>query len=209
MIRINLLPEERRRKEKTPLPRFLAMNAAIIVCLLLGIWNVYMYVGIKQQTERLRADKVNLTDLQKQTLDYNKMLTEEKKLSEWNKAAEQIKNTREFRWWEKIDELWDVIYGARDVWITSLQAIEAAPPSHRSKTPVSASISMGCFATGMSSDRMTSFRMKLKAHQGLKETFNLGINEPAQFSVVAQPQYKEEFAVKFDIDLSREKKIKK
>ena len=53
---------------------------------------------------------------------------------------------------------------------------------------------------------MTSFRGKLKGHQGLKETFNLGINEPPQFTVVAQPQYKEEFAVKFDIDLAKEKK---
>lgn len=209
MIRINLLPEERRRKEKTPLPRFLAMNAAIIICLLMGIWNASMYVGIKQQTERLRTDKGNLVDLQKQTAEYNKMLAEEEKLNKWNEAAAQIKNTREFYWWEKIDELWDVIYGAHDVWITSLQATEAAPPSHRSKTPVSASISMGCFAAGMSSERMTSFRVKLKGHQGLRETFNLGINEPPQFSVVAQPQYKEEFAVKFDIDLSREKKIKK
>ncbi len=206
MIRINLLPEERRRKEKTPLPRFLAMNAAIIICLLLGIWNVYMYVGIEKQTERLRTDKGNLADLQKQTLEYNKMLAEEQKLNEWNEAATQIKNTREFYWWEKIDELWDVIYGARDVWITSLQATEAAASGNRGKAQVSASISMGCYAAGISSERMTSFRVKLKGHQGLKETFNLGINEPPQFSVVAQPQYKEEFAVKFDIDLSREKK---
>ena len=209
MIRINLLPEERRRKEKTPLPRFLAMNAAIIICLLLGIWNAYMYVGIKQQTDRLRTDKGSLADLQKQTSEYSKMQAEEQKLNEWNKAATQIKETREFYWWETIDDLWDVIYGARDVWITSLQAAETAPPSFRSKTPVSASISMGCFAAGMSSERMTSFRVKLKGHPGLKETFNLGINEPPQFSVVAQPLYKEEFAVKFDIDLSREKKIKK
>ena len=209
MIRINLLPEERRRKEKTPLPRFLAMNAAIIVCLLLGIWDAHTYVGINQQTDKLRTDKGNLADLQRQTLAYNNMLAEEQKLNKWNEAAEQIKNTREFYWWEKVDELWDVIYGARDIWITSFQAAETAPGSYHGKTPVSASISMGCFAVGMSSERMTSFRGKLKGHQGLKETFNLGINEPPQFTVVAQPQYKEEFAVKFDIDLSREKKAKK
>jgi len=205
MIRINLLPEERRRKEKTPLPRFLAMNAAIIICLLMGIWNGSMYLGIKQQTDKLRTDRGNLTDLQKQTSEYSKMQAKEQKLSEWNKAALQIKETREFYWWEKIDELWDVIYGAHDVWITSLVAAESAPSSARSKK-VSASISMGCYAAGMSSEKMTSFRGKLKGHQGLKETFNLGINEPPQFTVVAQPQYKEEFAVKFDIDLAKEKK---
>ena len=182
------------------------MNAAIIICLLLGIWNAFMYVGINQQTEKLRTDTGNLADLQKQTSEYTKMLADEQKLSEWNKAAAQIKNTREFYWWEKIDELWDVIYGARDVWITSLMASESAPPSSRGKAKVSASISMGCYAAGMSSERMTSFRVKLKGHQGLMETFDLGINEPPQFILVAQPQYKEEFAVKFDIDMSRGKK---
>jgi|SRR3989339_1160127 len=205
MIRINLLPEERRRKEKTPLPRFLAMNAAIIICLLMGIWDGSMYVAIGQQKERLRTDTENLVDLQKQTSEYNNMLAKEQKLSEWNKSAEEIKKTREFYWWEKIDELWDVIYSARDIWITSLMASESAPSSNRGKTPVSASISMGCYAAGMSSDKMTNFRVKLKGHQGLKDTFDLGINEPPQFSVVAFPESKEEFAVKFDIDLSKKK----
>lgn len=209
MIRINLLPEERRRKEKTPLPRFLAMNAAIIICLLLGTWDAYTYVDINRKTEMLRTDKDALSKLQIQTSDYNNMLAEEQKLNEWNNAAAQIKNTRQFYWWEKIDELWDVIYGARDVWITSMQAAESAPSSYRSKTPVSASISMNCLAAGFSSDRMTNFRIKLKSHQGLMETFNLKINEPPQFSVVAQPQTKEEFAIKFDIDMSRERKDKK
>lgn len=206
MIRIDLLPEERRRKERTPLPRFLAMNAAIVICLLLIVWNAYMFMDIRKQKDKLRLNKEELADLQKKTADYNNMLAEEKKLSEWNNAAVQIKNTREFYWWEKIDELWDVIYGARDVWITSLQAAETAPGGLRAKVPVSASISMGCFAAGYSSDRMTSFRLKLKSHQGLMETFNLKINEPPQFTVVAQPQYKEEFAVKFNIDMGREKK---
>ncbi|MBI5778759.1 MAG: hypothetical protein HZA49_04825 [Planctomycetes bacterium] len=206
MIRINLLPEERRRKEKTPLPRFLAMNAAVIICLLLGIWDAYTYVDINRKTEMLRTDKDALSKLQIQTADYNTMLAEEQKLSEWNKAALQIKETREFYWWEKIDEIWDIIYGARDVWITSLLANESAPAGYRGKASVSASISMNCLATGFSSERMTNFRLKLKSHQSLMETFNLKINEPPQFSVVAQPQAKEEFAVKFDIDMSRERK---
>jgi hypothetical protein len=209
MIRINILPEERRRKEKTPLPRFLAMNAAIIVCLLLGVWNVWMYFDIKGQSDILKSSKEELADLQKQTANYNKLLADEKKLAEWNSAATQIKNTREFYWWEKVDELWDVIYSAKDIWITSFNASETAPSSVRGKAQVSAAISMGCFATGMSSDRMTSFRMRLKSHPKLKETFNLGINDPPQFTVVAQPQFKEEFAVRFDIDMSRKKETKK
>ncbi|MEW6027503.1 MAG: hypothetical protein AB1599_09445, partial [Planctomycetota bacterium] len=147
-----------------------------------------------------------LADLQKKTADYNNLLAKEAKLNEWNKAALEIKNTREFYWWEKVDELWDVIYGARDVWITSFDASEGAAGGYRGKVPVSAGISINCYAAGFSSERMNSFRIKLKTHQGLMETFNLKINEPPQFTVVAQPQFKEEFAVKFDINMNRAKK---
>jgi hypothetical protein len=209
MIRINLLPPERQRKERTPLPRFLAMNAAIIICALLLIWDVYQYRSIKQQTTVYNTQKENLDSLLKQVEPYDQMLTEETKLNEWNKAAMEIKNTRSFFWWEKIDELWDVINSCRDIWITSLQALDGPPPGRRAGSQIEASIIMNCFAAGSSSDRMTNFRVKLKNHPGLKEIFNLGLNEPPQFQVVAQPESKEEFAVKFDIDLAKELKTKK
>lgn len=209
MIRINLLPPERQRKERTPLPRFLAMNAAIIICALLLIWNIYLYRGVKQQTIEYNTKKENLESLLKQVEPYDQMLIDETKLNEWNKAATEIKNTRSFLWWEKIDDLWNVIYSSHDIWITALQALDGPPPGRRADTKIEASITINCLAAGSSSDRMTSFRKELKNHPGLKETFNLGLNEPPQFQVIAQPEYKEEFAVKFDIDLAKELKIKK
>jgi hypothetical protein len=211
MIRINLLPQERQRKERTPLPRFLAMNAAIIICALLLFWNAYLFMGIKRLKTEGEAKKENLSSMLKQVEPYDQMLVEEKNLSEWNKAAAEIKNTRSFLWWEKIDELWDIIHSARDIWITSLQALDGPPSSFRRSgdVKIEASISMNCLAAGASSERMTSFRITLKNHPGLRETFNFGLNEPPQFHVEAQPEYKEEFAVKFDIDLMRELKVKK
>jgi len=209
MIRINLLPPERQRKERTPLPRFLAMNASIIICALLLIWDVYQYMDIKPQTAEYETKKGDLESLLKQVKPYDQMLVEETKLNAWNKAATEIKNTRSFLWWEKIDELWDVIHDCRDIWITSLQAFDGPPPGRRADVKIEAAISMNCFAAGSSSDRMTNFRIKLKNHLGLKEIFNLGLNEPPQFQVIAQPEYKEGFAVKFDIDMARELKTKK
>jgi len=209
MIRINLLPPERQRKEKTPLPRFLAMNASIIICALLLIWDVYQYMGINPRATEYETKKGYLESLLKQVTPYDQMLVEETKLNGWNKAATDIKNTRSFLWWKKTDELWDVIHDSRDIWITTLQAFDGPPPGRRADVKIEASISMKCLAAGSSSDRMTNFRIKLKNHPGLKETFNLGLNEPPQFQVIAQPGYKEEFAVKFDIDLAKELKVKK
>ncbi|MFH1230157.1 MAG: hypothetical protein V1709_01530 [Planctomycetota bacterium] len=209
MICINLLPPERQRKERIPLPRFLAMNAAIIICALLLIWNVYQYRETKQQSAIYNTKKEDLESLLKKVELYDQMLVDETELNKWNKTAAEIKNTRSFLWWEKIDELWDVIHSSHDIWITSLQALDGPPPGRRADTKIEASISMNCLAAGSSSDRMTSFRIELKNHPGLKETFNLGLNEPPQFQVIAQPEYKEESAVKFDIDLAKELKVKK
>ncbi|MDI6732396.1 MAG: hypothetical protein QME51_00345 [Planctomycetota bacterium] len=206
MIRIDLLPEERRHKERTPLPRFLAMNAAIIVCLLLIIWNVYIIADINRLEEREKADSTTLQRLQKETQGYDNMLKKERELSEWNKAMSQIMDTRAFFWWEKIDELWDVINNAGDIWIASLQALDSAPGGYRGGGKAESAISMNCFTAGISSERMTGFRIKLKNHEGLRKTFNLGLNEPPQFQVVAQPEYQEEFAVSFNIDLVGGKK---
>jgi Tfp pilus assembly protein PilN len=211
MIRIDLLPLERQRKERTPLPRFLAMNAAIIICMLLLVWNIFLYRDISILQEKLAAIKKQLSNLLQQTEPYDRMLAEEKKLDSWNKAATEVKNTRSFFWWEKIDEIWDVIYNARDIWITSLEASSAAPSSSRAgatKTQIESSIKMNCFSAGASSEKMTSFRIKLKNHPGLKETFDR-LNEPPQFQVMPQPEYQEGFVVKFDIELSRELKPKK
>ena len=57
MIRINLLPVERRRKEKTPLPRFLILIAGVIACLLLGVWNIQGCAQLKQTEKQLTEKK--------------------------------------------------------------------------------------------------------------------------------------------------------
>jgi Tfp pilus assembly protein PilN len=213
MIRIDLLPLERQRKERTPLPRFMAMNAAIIICMLLVVWNIFLYLDTGRLQEKLTGMKKQLANLLQQTEPYDRMIAEEKKLDAWNKSATEVKNTRSFLWWEKIDEIWDVIYDAKDIWITSLEAsdMSASSPSSRAgstKTQIESSIKINCLATGASSDKMTNFRIKLKNHSGLKETFDR-LNEPPQFQVIPQPDYQEGFAVKFDIELSRELKQKK
>jgi len=210
MIKINLLPPERIRKERTPLPRFLAMIAATVICLLMIFWNVYLFTGNKQKEDELKIKQKDLNELLEKVKPYDQMLVEEKEISDWNNVAKQIKGTRTFFWWEAIDQVWDAIHSVRDVWITSLQALDGPPGSFKMvpgrDVKVEAAISMDCFAAGSSSERMTNFRITLKNHQRIREIFNLGLNEPPELTVVAQPESQEGFAMQFKIDLSREAK---
>jgi len=205
MIRINLLPIEKRRKERTPLPRFIAMNAAIVACLLLAFLVFQLYKKQGQLQTDLADAKNMLNLLQEEVKPYDELLKEESSITAWISEADKIKNSRPFMWWEKVDELWDVVVNARDVWITSLQAQDTAQGGYKGKNraAVTASISMNCLSAGSSPDKMTAFRKSLKSHMGLKETFNFGLNEPPQFLITSVPNTKEEFAVKFYIDLSR------
>ncbi|MFH1226664.1 MAG: hypothetical protein V1701_02020 [Planctomycetota bacterium] len=205
MITINLLPEDKRYKERTPLPRFLLLNAAIIILLLLVFWNAVLMAKLSGKDKVLDSEQDNLGKLQQQTIDFEKKAAEEKNLSEWKKAVDSVISTRPFSWYEAVDYLCDLISGSPTIWITSLRGEEGSGSKASAKGQVAYTLSIGCLSATDNVEKMTEFRIKLRHHPELGKIFDLGYDDALNLVKVAMPDYTEEFALKFDIELRKGK----
>ena len=210
MITINLLPEEKRYKERTPLPRFLLLNAAIITCGLLIVWNLVMWMSLRGKETSLKEEQKILVKLQEQTADFGKKVAEEQELSGWSKSVATVIETRPFVWWEAIDYLWDLIASSQTIWVTSLRGEEGSGTgSKRGSSPVGYVLSFGALSATDDVEKMNDFRIKLRHSPEIIKIFDLAFQERPNKIKQGMPDYKEEYALKFDIELQRSKPVPK
>jgi len=109
MIRINLLPEEYRRKAKTPLKLMLGVSAAVAVNASLLAWGAWMFFGVEARisTERsmLQTDMDGLTP----QVAYHRSLESESRVHKSREnTLNEITKSR-VSWTRKLDELIDVV----------------------------------------------------------------------------------------------------
>jgi len=109
MIRINLLPEEYRRKARTPLILMLAVSLLVAVNASLGAWLGWLAFGVAARVESERTVLQTENDGLKPQVAYHKSLDAE---SQRHKAREttlgQISTSR-VSWTRKLDEFIDVV----------------------------------------------------------------------------------------------------
>ncbi|MBI4711946.1 MAG: hypothetical protein HY762_01365 [Planctomycetes bacterium] len=207
MIKINLLPVEKRRVEKTPLPRFLLLNAVIIICLLLGFWNGYILFKLQGKEKILAESKQRLTGLNAQVKDFDKMVSDENVLSQWSKSVAEVEKTRKFLWWEQVDQLWDVVQSAPTVWLTNQLRVDDAGTSQLAgTTPIEGVIVIDCLSAGDKPEPMGEFRIKLRSHPGLTNVFDMITKNPLNIEKVSMPDTTEGYALRFSMELARTKK---
>ena len=206
MIQINLLPPEKRKKEKTPLPRFLVMTGAVAACFILGFWNINGCIQLKNLNKDLVSETINKEILKKAVEPYEKMEQEEAALKARQNLVQEVIKTRTFLWWQAVDALWDVICEYPTVWITSLDGTTEGLTSTQSGKPMDARITFKVFSAGPVVQHVMDFRTRLKKHKGTKEKpgvadiFDGGINEPPSYKIVKE---RGEDSVQFDIELKR------
>jgi len=149
MIQVNLLPEEMRRIEHTPLPRFiLILSGAVLVVLCCSAW-VYLHFNalsaVHDEEARLIEQVARQETRAKEADDLKKDI--ETLTSRRDTIQELSEGRRE--WWVLIDELSDII--PYDMWITSLNC-------------GGSSISMGCYVDGDSGTRVAEVWRLFKLH---------------------------------------------
>lgn len=129
MIRINLLPEEYRRKAKTPLKLMLAVSLMVAFNASLASWLAWMYFGVEA---RVASEKAVLqTDMDGLTpqVAYHRSLEGEARLHKHRESAlNQITKSR-ISWTRKVDELVDVVNRGGDgqrhlVWLDDLNVTQ-------------------------------------------------------------------------------------
>lgn len=129
MIRINLLPEEYRRKAKTPLKLMLAVSGAVAVNASVAAWLAWMYFGVEAKVASERAILQTEMDGLKPQVDYHHSLEAEARLHKNREAALADITKSRISWTKKIDELIDVVNRGGDgqrhlVWFDDLNVTQ-------------------------------------------------------------------------------------
>ena len=206
MLQINLIPKERRRKERVISPLSFALIPALIICLSLLAWDAKMLIDTNNLKDTLNEKTKELSNLNNQLKDFPVLQEQSKRLIDWKNAVETVKKTRPFKWWHAMDILLDIFSDFPTMWITSFQTSEGGQAIGK-KIPIEAMMKFDCLSLRADTETMTNFRRRLKNTPELtRDIFNAGINEELSFEVNPLNEAKEEWAIKFLIELYRIKK---
>ena len=177
MIKINLLPVEKRKAERTPLPRFFLILTTAGVAAGLVLYVAYILLQIKQTQDAIDEGNREIARLAPQVAQYEKLVTDhatvERKL---NEIRALVNRDVETGWWRAVDALWTVINSHPKVWIDDFRAIDGrtSGPDIKRVDPQSSevppyAVNLRCHVAGNEVHEMTRFRKSLKEHPVLQE----------------------------------------
>lgn len=133
MIRINLLPEEFRKKARTPIKLVLGLALAVGVNAGLVTWWAFQRFGAQAEIESEAASlQTEMDGLAPQVTYYNSLDTESKAYKTRETTLSGITSSR-ISWTKKLDELIDVVNrggnGQRHmVWFDDLSVAQSSDP---------------------------------------------------------------------------------
>jgi cell division protein FtsB len=209
MLKINLIPFERRRKERTPLPRFFGIIVAVVICLGVLGWDVKTMMDTKKVKEDIAGKQAELAKVEAILNQIPALEQKINALKTWKESAEKITKSRVFKWWHAVDTLFDVLHEDENqtIWISSFECSDKSIGGSKVKKAIEAMIKMNCQAVSHDEIKspitvMTDFRRRLKTNPELIDIFNSGINQELSFKLNATDA-KEEWIVDFLIELYR------
>jgi Tfp pilus assembly protein PilN len=133
MIRINLLPEEYRKKARTPVKLVLALTAAVLINSGLATWWAWAAFGVQSEIESEAATlQLEMDGLTPQLNFYHSLETEAKAYKSREETLASVTASR-ISWTRKLDELVDVVNRGGDgdrhlIWFDDLQLTQSPDP---------------------------------------------------------------------------------
>ena len=206
MIKINLLPTEKRKAERTPLPRFLLIAATAATFFILLFYNLWILKKISDVKDEIASQSRVLNDLGPFVKQYDELSAEEARLkAKVNEIKELI--GRDVEYWRTVNALWDVVHSNPRVWLDDLKILDAksAPgelkridPDSKDTPPYG--VSFRCHVAGEDVSEMTKFRTALKDNPTLQETLTL-INFNVDWRVNEEKQFEETHSIDFSVSM--------
>ncbi len=137
MIRINLLPEEYRKKSRTPIKLMLTVTSAVTINALCLAWLAFLHFGVEAEIDSERAVLQTESDGLAAQVKYHKSLEAEKKLYSMREQALSDVTKNRISWTRKIDELIDICQKGVDgkrhmVWFDDLIVQQTSDPKAKS-----------------------------------------------------------------------------
>jgi len=207
MIKINLLPVEKRKAERTPLPRFglILTNVAVLCILLVVIAFSWFQVASKEQEiegqqkefDRLAPEVQRYVDL----TGINAQLTGE------YQNLKKVTDQRPFAWWTVFDAVWEVVQNNPKVWLDSIDVLEGKQVESKVKAydpafagPAGFGVILKCHTGGQDVKNLTKFRRDLKV-QGLLARLCSSVNYHTEWTVGDQKDFQEQYSLDFEVVL--------
>jgi Tfp pilus assembly protein PilN len=206
MIKINLLPPEKRKAERTP-PRFFAMVVVNVAALaLIGVYLLFVWMEIRETEEKILSKQVELANLQKAVQEHDELEREFGQLQAKIREIDDL-TKRDVEWWDAINALWDVIHQNAKVWIDDLKILDSAGALTEIKradasTPLNPiyGLIIRCHVAGNDVSEMTKFRNALKNHPGLNRTLSV-INLDVDWRVDDEQDAEAKHSIGFTVSL--------
>lgn len=177
MIKINLLPLEKRRTERTPMPRFILIVANVAAAALLVLYGGLAFI----RNGMLDSEKKELTEqLQKLSDDVKTHDEYTQKMASRKAELEQIDQIakRQVDMWRILDALWKTVDDNKKIWLEQIRFLdsEAAKGFFKKSNPTARdfppyALEITCRAAGSDPRVMTRFRTDLKANAQLRKYF--------------------------------------
>ena len=177
MIRINLLPVEKRKVERTPLPRLTLIMATAAAATGLFLYIAWVYLEIRKTEEEIVTRTNELKEQQKKLPEFTALTDKRNKLKAKVEEIDALsKRNIDVGWWRAINALWDVINNHPRVWIDELRVVDeksiqttlkGTDPDDKMAPPYG--VTLRCHVAGDEVSEMTKFRTALKANPTLLE----------------------------------------
>lgn len=207
MIKINLLPAEKRKAERTPLPRFflIVINAAAFVLFAAGI--VYFTLIKLPMVERDIKSKLDQrANLQRDVEKHDALQKDLEALKQKVGQIDQLTN-RNIEWWQAVNAVWDVIQENPKVWIDDLKMVDGkgaagdikkVDPASKDVPPFG--LSLRCHVSGDDVATLTQFRTSVKNNPILQRILP-GINISVEWKKDDEKDYTERYSLAFSVML--------
>jgi hypothetical protein len=205
MIKINLLPAEKRKAERTPLPRFGLMMADVAVLGVVLLLVIISFVQIGYRNTEIKVKNEQLESLQPDVKKHDALLADVNRMSGELASLKKVTDQRPFEWWKVFDAVWDVVQTNQRVWLDSIDLVDAKQAESKLKaidpeTQVKPSygVILKCHVGGLDVKGLTGFRMDLKNNEYLQKMFPT-VNFDTQWLVSEQKDFLEKYSLDFEV----------
>jgi hypothetical protein len=208
MIKINLLPLDKRKTERTPLK---GAGLMIADALVIGVFVVLIIISLLQISvvrSNIEEQKKTLDSLQEAVREHDKLKADVSQLERDLGDLEKVTGTRPFEWSVIFDALWDVIHKHKRVWVDSMELADGKQMENKFKqmdpkanvANFKYGIVLRCHVGGLDLKSMTAFRRDLREHPTLARYFP-SMNFDVQYSTMEQKDFTEKWSIDFEVFL--------
>jgi Tfp pilus assembly protein PilN len=204
MIKINLLPPEKRKAERTPVSRFALMLVDVVAAMLILAYLATIMLRIWDTQSQIDSQRAVYNSLKSAIAEHDRLDKELQMLAAKVREIEDL-TRRDVEWWEAINALWDVIHQNPRVWIDELKMLDdrqAATDAKRMDQNLAPlyGVNLRCHVAGNEVAEMTRFRNDLKNHVVLGRNLPL-LNFDVDWKVEDEREFAEKASLSFQVTL--------